>query len=234
MANDSNCQNMNFIFVMPYFSRIERASRRQFMKSITAGWLRRQKEGKLDDNSEYGQNSRSLDAQCIIFTCNQTPDGLLIFLRDAPGFSQGFLFWGVGDGDVSGYWQKLCLSPAAPMEIITLQWLTSSFATGVLYTIFSAQNYAWWPGTGAFLGALRVYDLLLKGKTHTQGKISRSQIKGKSLGAKFLEVKTGSYYSPLRSKQFFYIRVRIVGQVMVWQVMVWSGTFYDIIHPLLL
>lgn len=43
-----------------------------------------------------GKTSRSLDAQCIICTCNQTPDGLLVFLRDAPGFSQGFLFWVVG------------------------------------------------------------------------------------------------------------------------------------------
>lgn len=83
--------------MMPYFSRIGRASKRQLMKSITVCWVTQDaEEGRLGKNSASGQNSRSLDAQCIIFTCNQTPDGLLIFLRDAPGFSQGFLFWGIG------------------------------------------------------------------------------------------------------------------------------------------
>ena len=97
MANSSSCQNMNLILVMPSFSRIEQASKRQLMKSIAVCWATQEaEEGRLGVNSAHGQNSRSLDAQHIIFTCNQIPDGLIIFLRDAPGFSQGFLFWGVG------------------------------------------------------------------------------------------------------------------------------------------
>lgn len=45
MANGSSCQNMNFVHAMPYFSRIERASKRQLMKSIAVCWVTQEAEG---------------------------------------------------------------------------------------------------------------------------------------------------------------------------------------------
>lgn len=53
------------------------------------GWLLRDSEA----GKRLGGNSvRAKPAEANLFTCNRISDRLLVFLRDAPVFSQGFLF----------------------------------------------------------------------------------------------------------------------------------------------
>lgn len=77
----------------------------------------RQKEGTGWESSAGRRQQKP------IFMCNWIPDRLLVFLRVLLFFLRGFYFGGLAWRDISGRWQEPCLSPAAPVMIILLQWI---------------------------------------------------------------------------------------------------------------
>lgn len=124
-----------------------------------------------------------------------------MFLRDAPGFSQGFLFWGVGTWRCQRILAEAMFLPSCTngnhhITVTHLLPLPLGFCTpSSLHKTMPGdqeQGYSWEPW--------EFMTFSLK---------EGPKLKGKSLGAKSLEVKTGSYSAPLRSKQFFCIRVSL-------------------------
>lgn len=127
-----------------------------------------------------GKTSRSLDAQCIICTCNQTPDGLLVFLRDAPGFSQGFLFWGVGTWRCQRTLAKAMSLPSCtngnhPITVTHLPLSLEFYTPSSLHKVMPGdqeQGQSWEP-----------HECMTFPLKETP------KLKGNALGAKSLEVK---------------------------------------------